>query len=444
MTWVPETAAWFGFFGVGIGSGALPWWTALGYPLGLIWGGRAVGVLWGSIAVGIGLVAQALAVERRTLEREALADGFLRRLGHLLRLHPPARAVEEAISGSDLAIGHWETPTAALLAVARQWPVPALGLVADLAPVAERHGGNLARVVERALSLLEQERWHRERRRVLEAGTRSTAMALSVASPLLLFGFRALAPMFFLSYPGRQPGRARSGDGGRDLDGFGIGRAGSSHRPHGGSWERVSMRAGKGVRASGGQSLPLWAWLGMGAIGGAVIHRPVIGLLVLAALGGWTGASRWRREPAHWHDDLIRFWHLIALELSAGLTLWQAVEGAWLAVPTVRRELEEALWAIMAGEEWPQVRGRLSATWRSVEAEVVLATLWHAHRHGVTPETVGAQADEFSRAGGWEIAVRGERMPLFLTMVPAVLLFNLVAVAAAPLVLGMVQAWRRI
>lgn len=206
VTWLDLAwAVWVAFW-VHAATGARPlptWWLAVTLSaLGL--GGAGYALAVGLVGLGLALLQGAAWQARRRRQAYAWADLFLRRLYHLLRIHPFPVALEEAMRG--LAEIPQARPEQAVQALYERFPIPPLAFLARVVPHLIRHGGEARAVVAGVVRRLEAERRREERRRVQEAGKRATIFALSVAPLLVVPVFRALEPAFYQTLTQSVPG----------------------------------------------------------------------------------------------------------------------------------------------------------------------------------------------------------------------------------------------
>lgn len=206
MSWLdPAWALWVGFWVyTAAGASTLPtWWLAVTLSA-LGFGGAGYALAVGLVGWGLAHLREAARKAHRRREAYAWADLFLRRLYHLLRIHPFPVALEEAMRG--LAEIPEVRPEQAVQALSKRFPIPPLAFLARVVPHLLRHGGEGRAVVAGVVRRLEAERRREERRRVQEAGKRATILSLSVAPLLVVPAFRMLEPAFYQTLTQTLPG----------------------------------------------------------------------------------------------------------------------------------------------------------------------------------------------------------------------------------------------
>lgn len=211
MTWVGQAwALWVAFWVyAATGASTLPtWWLAVTLSA-LGFGGAGYALAVGLVGWGLAFLQETARQARRRRAAYAWADLFLRRLYHLLRVHPFPVALEEAMRG--LAETPKARPEQAVQALYERFPIPPLAFLARVVPHLIRHGGEARAVVAGVVRRLEAERRREERRRVQEAGKRATILALSAAPLLVVPAFRALEPTFYHTLTQTLPGNLALG-----------------------------------------------------------------------------------------------------------------------------------------------------------------------------------------------------------------------------------------
>jgi hypothetical protein len=186
------------------------------------------------------------------------------------------------------------------------------------------------------------------------------------------------------------------------------------------------------------------AW--WGALGVAVglltpADRLYVGLAVVLSLG-LAAAMRPRRRftkraalEASW-----RFWQETGILLSAGLTFWQAVETAAASEPLVAPALSKAANGIAAGRPDTAMLEEMLED----EGQVAALLLEHGYRNGITNEQVLAHARHLRRRLIYEAEAKRRRDPLWLTVLPAILLVNVLWIFVAPMLALAGHGWLKL
>lgn len=185
---------------------------------------------------------------------------------------------------------------------------------------------------------------------------------------------------------------------------------------------------------------------GIGLITGVWWH-PLGALVAIGVLGVWVGSDLWpHRHPATRlvRAELIRFWQGVLLYLTAGVTFWQAVDGASRDVPAIRARVHVLAEAVAAERNPATTIAGFIHQADGPEAEVIATMLWHGYHHGVRLTDVRQQVQNFEEQWAFEQELRQQSAPLWLTILPAILLLNLLGIFGEPLFTALVHSWHRI
>ncbi|MDA8195108.1 MAG: hypothetical protein M0Z53_14115 [Thermaerobacter sp.] len=188
-----------------------------------------------------------------------------------------------------------------------------------------------------------------------------------------------------------------------------------------------------------------WGWAWAGLLPGLVINPTltdgtVVALTGVALLGrrrvrgGRTVLQRSRR-------DLVRFWRLLAVYLSAGLTFWQAVDASMPAEPGLSKNLRELAFGLASARDHHNGLTTFRRQYPGPEGEIVSAMMLHGARHGLSPEDTLVQAEEMEDRLQLEEELQRQKDPLWLTVIPAVLLVNVLAMFVAPMADMLQSGW---
>lgn len=192
--------------------------------------------------------------------------------------------------------------------------------------------------------------------------------------------------------------------------------------------------------AQGGKRADLWKLTPAAALAG-VVH-PLWAAALAAGLVLVSRAKPIRRKqtgPAR--SDWVEFWQGVGLYLTAGLSFWQAVEGAGRGVPAVYAGVSELARAIEAQGAPESSLMRFIKRHPGPETEVVAAMMWHGYHHGVRVEDVLRQGREMEEQLAFEEDLRRANDPIWLTVLPAVLLLNFLWIFGEPLLAALLHGW---
>lgn len=149
-----------------------------------------------------------------------------------------------------------------------------------------------------------------------------------------------------------------------------------------------------------------------------------------------------RSDPAGHRADFVRFWRLTGLLLTAGLGLWQAVEAAAEAVPGITGAVRQLAEHLTRERNGMRAIGQFCRAHPGPEAETVATMIDYGFRHGISGPDVLRQAAELADQLGFEQDLRRRRGPVWLSVLPALMLFNMLIVFALPMGMAMVAEWR--
>lgn len=186
-------------------------------------------------------------------------------------------------------------------------------------------------------------------------------------------------------------------------------------------WVLAGVATGLGWRPSRGE----WIATGILAVGIVAGSRP-------------PGSKRRLRQR---RLALVGFWRALALYLTAGLTFWQAVDGALGQEPSVAADVRRLAWDLAYVRRDQETLERFRRANPGPEGELISTLMVHGYRHGLTPEEALRQAGELEERLAFEEEMARRSDPLWLTLLPAVLLLGVLALAAAPLFALLVRNW---
>ncbi|MCY0864668.1 MAG: hypothetical protein OWQ57_06945 [Sulfobacillus sp.] len=185
----------------------------------------------------------------------------------------------------------------------------------------------------------------------------------------------------------------------------------------------------------------IWAAFGVW-IGAFLFHRPLL-IPSLLLLAGGIAQIAVRRPTVPSQNirrrGLIRFWQKVGVFLSAGMTLWRAIESA-----AVRDPVGFAIQAYAAevlGLRSPETSDPIADLKDLPELPAILGTIRHGFRHGVDHHLITQQAKDWDARLQFEAQFRQRRDPLWLSVIPALLLLNVLWLFLAPLAQSLSAAW---
>lgn len=186
-----------------------------------------------------------------------------------------------------------------------------------------------------------------------------------------------------------------------------------------------------------------WAWIPWLATLGGAVTGPGWPVAVTGLMSGWLLMSeRWRRRPSSQTLRLllVRFWQQVAVLLTAGLTFWQAVEVSADTEPALTALLGQAAGAIAQQPHRPVDNPGLPGS----DGEVTLMLLQHGYLHGLSAAQVRTEVGHMEARLRYEEEARKRRDPLWMTILPAFLLLNVLWVFVAPMIAMASHSWLHI
>jgi len=188
------------------------------------------------------------------------------------------------------------------------------------------------------------------------------------------------------------------------------------------------------------QEQVVWtAWLGV--VPGVWEGTQMWGVAVTGLLTLWlflgTRPSSSEVSSHMSRQALARFWQQVAVLLSAGLTFWQAVEVSAHAEPYLTDTI-----AAMADQIVRQPIGNLENTVIPGEdGDLTLQLLQHGYVHGVTDGQIESHVRHIESRLAYEDEARRRRDPLWMTVLPALLLLNVLWIFITPMISMAHQSW---
>lgn len=174
-------------------------------------------------------------------------------------------------------------------------------------------------------------------------------------------------------------------------------------------------------------------------------HDTLVGLAILglvAILVRWQ-ESRPAPSQVDGRDLLIKFWRLVSVYLSAGLSPWQAIDAAALSESSLVGPIGELAESIQQRAYDGGLR-QFAVAFPGPEAPMIGAMIQHGYKHGLRAEDVMWQADAMTQRRQSDEAVVRRRDPIWLTWLPAILLLNVVWIFMAPMATMLKSTWLKL
>lgn len=183
-----------------------------------------------------------------------------------------------------------------------------------------------------------------------------------------------------------------------------------------------------------------WAALA-GTVPGALLTHENWALFVVAMLSGllyWMAAYQpASASPGQMRAALGRFWQQVAVLLSAGLTFWQAVEVSVESEPILIGPISHAAHRITR-------RSRVTpdaVDFPGDDGQLTVLLLQQGYLHGASAQQIHAHVRHLEERLAYEEETKKRRDPLWLTILPALLLLNVLWVFVAPMIELVGRSW---
>lgn len=137
---------------------------------------------------------------------------------------------------------------------------------------------------------------------------------------------------------------------------------------------------------------------------------------------------------------LAHFWQTTAVLLSAGLTFLQAVEVALHQERLVQAPITEAIHQLTHKSSQVPV---LDGEW-GVDGMVTAVLLQHGYVHGIAPGQIDSHVRYLQDQVLYRQEAKKRRDPLWMTVLPAVLLVNVLALFVTPMIELVGRSWLKI
>ncbi len=173
--------------------------------------------------------------------------------------------------------------------------------------------------------------------------------------------------------------------------------------------------------------MPLWFWQ----------PHPLSGLLLsvtilVGVMGLWNRPlSRKQIRKKRW--SIVKFWRTMAFFLSAGMTFWQAMDQAVVAVPEIGVDIETLAKVIGTNHSDSGAFTRFRTQYPGPESDLVTTMMIYGYQNGLQAEDAITQAWDMEEQLTLEDALKKQSDPLLLTILPALLLLNVLIMFIAPM-----------
>ncbi len=166
--------------------------------------------------------------------------------------------------------------------------------------------------------------------------------------------------------------------------------------------------------------------------------------ILTGTLSAWMAAAalRRRRHPSGraLRESLVRFWQEVGVLLTAGLTFWRAVEIAAESEPLLTGLVQHA-----ASQVAQHPHGRITNPgFPDDEGEMTLLLLQHGYLHGAAPAQIQAEVRHMEARLAFEEEAKRRRDPLWMTVLPALLLLNVLWLFVAPMIAMASHSWMKL
>lgn len=193
-------------------------------------------------------------------------------------------------------------------------------------------------------------------------------------------------------------------------------------------------------------SLEAVGWTSLGLWPGWILHPEAVTALCLGVLNAMILLPHWHLppNPAKLRRNrwlLVRFWRVVSFFLTAGMTFWQAIDQAILAVPELDGSMRSLTHALVRSRTEQPAMEAFRSQYPGPEGDLIATMVVHGYRHGITPEDAMKQAWDMEEHLSLEDALRKQSDPILLTILPALLLLNVLGVFIAPMGLLAVHSW---
>ncbi len=187
-------------------------------------------------------------------------------------------------------------------------------------------------------------------------------------------------------------------------------------------------------------------WIGLGLLPGFLIHPSWIGAAGIAVGPLLVYALKSRqhspREIRRRREEIVRWWRALSVYLSAGLTFWQSTEEALQQVPSLTEDVRTLATTLSHKGSSQDALQNFFDRHPGPEALIVGGMMVHGYRHGVQGLLVSQQAEQMEDRLGFERELEKRRDPIWMTILPALLLLNVIAILFVPMMSMMAKSWK--
>lgn len=208
----------------------------------------------------------------------------------------------------------------------------------------------------------------------------------------------------------------------------------------------AALCLGLGIAFMLDASTPSKVWIGLALIPGFLLHPSWLGIVGIA-LGplifyAISNRKHSNREIRRQREDVVRWWRALSIYLSAGLTFWQSTEEALQQVPSLTDDVRTLARTLSQRGSSQEALAAFCDRHPGPEASIVAGMMVHGYRHGVEASLVAQQAEQMEDRLGFEQELERRRDPIWMTVLPAFLLINVIAILLVPMMSMMVRSWK--
>lgn len=189
-------------------------------------------------------------------------------------------------------------------------------------------------------------------------------------------------------------------------------------------------------------------WIGLALLPGFLVHPSWLGAI---GIGGGPilvyllkNRQHSPREIRRRREEIVRWWRALSVYLSSGLTFWQSTEEALQQVPSLTDDVRTLATTLSHKGATQHAVQDFCARHPGPEALIVSGMMVHGYRHGVQALVVAQQAEQMEDRLGFERELAKRRDPIWMTILPALLLLNVIAILFVPMMSMMLKSWKGI
>jgi len=172
-----------------------------------------------------------------------------------------------------------------------------------------------------------------------------------------------------------------------------------------------------------------WTWLMVG------VAAPVV---------GWQLRRQKHADVRTKREALTRLWALVGLYLSAGLGFWSALEEGVDQSGLVADSVRDLSQGVVQDRDPVAAMEKFCRQIPGPESELIATMVEHGYRHGIVVADVLSQAQDLEERLAFEKELRRRQDPLWLTVIPAMMLLNILVLLGAPMAVAIFRNWHGI